>query len=203
MKPESKKDVKIPKQMNAHIRDMIDPIIVRRVTLAKVGVAVLAVLVVGAISWQLLFAPPTGEGLLAEVIEAAGGMQNWNKIEQGTYTRTKTIFDENGQPLEELPSIYSFMKGSEYRLLIQTTNELGPIEIGFDGNDYWAMQNGETVDPKQLARKQGYMCKSEKCTPLCSAEMSFYRFSIPFKMTDPGVIPKYVGGSSPNNSQAP
>ncbi|MFQ5651927.1 MAG: hypothetical protein ACE5IY_18485 [bacterium] len=200
MKPESNKEIKVPNQIKADIKDMIDPIVVRRRTMAKVGVLAAALLVAGFLSWQLFFAPPSGEELLAQVVAAAGGMENWNSIEQGTYTRVRTVFDENGQPIEELPAVYSFRKGSDYRLLIETTNEQGPIEIGFDGRDYWAVQNGEPVDPVQLARKQGYMCDSDQCTPLCSAEMSFYRFSIPFKMTDPGVIPKVIGAAVLNGS---
>ncbi|MFQ5707586.1 MAG: hypothetical protein ACE5HO_09075 [bacterium] len=194
-------DIKVPKRVAVHIRDLIDPIVVRRTTIAKLTVGAVAVLAVGVLAWRLFLAPPSGKELLAEVVAAAGGMENWNRIEVGTYTRVRTVFDEDGRPIRQEPSTYYFRKGSkEYGLVVETVTSEGPIKIGFDGKQYWATKNGLSVPPEPLARQQGYMCDSDKCTPLCAAEMSFYRFSMPFKLIDPGAIPKYIGADMLNGS---
>lgn len=187
-------DIKVPKQVASHIRDLVDPIVVRRTTLAKLGIAAVVLVVGGLLAWHFFFAPPSGEELLAQVVAAAGGMEQWNRIEEGTYTRIRTVFDEDGRPIRHVPSTYYFRKGSKgHNLVVETVTEEGPIKIGFDGQHYWAIKNGVPVSPEPLARQQGYMCDSERCTPLCAAEMAFYRFSMPFKLTDPGAVPKYIG----------
>ncbi len=192
-------EVKIPHSVNARIKDLVNPIVIRRTTLWKITIALLLIAIASLIIRHFFFAPPNGEELLAEVVEAAGGMEQWNRIHEGTYTRIRTVYDENGNIIKQQPTRYYFRKGSKgFGLVLETVTDEGLIKIGFDGNEYWAIKNGELVPPEPLARSLGYMCESDKCTPLCSAEMSFYRFSIPFKLTDPGAIPKYIGSKELN-----
>ena len=189
-----KERVKIPRKINAQIKDIDHPIVLHRSTLWQTGLIAGLVAIVTIILWATLFSPSSGEELLAEVVAAAGGLEIWNSVEEGSYSRIRTVYDENGSAIRTEPAKYYFRKGSKtYGLVIESFTDEGQVIIGTDGNSYWALKDGQTIEPRPIARHLGMMCDYSKCTPLCAAEMSFYRFSIPFKLTDPGAIPKYVG----------
>lgn len=189
-------EVKVPRPVKTQIKDILQPIVIRRSTLWRGGLIIAALMAVGVVLWATVFAPPSGEALLAEVVAAAGGMEAWNSLEEGVYTRVRTLYNEDGEVLRTEPVKYHFRKGAKgYGLMLESFTDAGHVIIGFDGKEYWAVQDGNIVDPRPVAQSLGMMCESDRCTPLCTAEMSFYRFSIPFKLTDPGANPEYIGST--------
>lgn len=184
---------KVPASVEWEIKDLIRPITLRRRTLWT-GAGILVGLVLTALgAWLLFFAPPSGKALLAQAVEAAGGMERWSAIDDGSFTRVHTIYDETGAVESRRTETFHFRTGSDWNLLIESTSELGHVLIGRDEDGYWATRDGETALPVVVARSLGMMCESEYCTPQCGAEMALFRFSLPFKLTDPGVRPTNAG----------
>ncbi len=197
-----KEKVKVPLKVNSDIKDMVEPIVVRRSLLRRAGMGLLAAVMIIGVAWYMFFLPPNGEDLLDDVIEVAGGLDNWNKIDEGKFTRTRYLFDEDGKVIDIQPANYFFTKGDkDFKIVIDTKTPNGEVVIGYDGEKYWATDGGQPADPPGVARPLGMMCESEHCTPTCAAEMAFYRFSMPFKLKDPGVIPRYTGTADLNGRE--
>lgn len=190
-------EVKVPRRINQEIKDLVHPIVLRRAMLWRIGLGVSVLIGVGLAAW-LAFFRPSGEALLAAAVEAAGGMESWNAIDDGTFTRVHTQYDEQGEPISTETETFYFKKVGDFRLVIESETDLGHVVIGRDDEGYWAMQDGESVNPVAVARQLGMMCDSEYCTPDCAAGMAFYRFSLPFKLTDPGVMPAHLGRTELN-----
>lgn len=192
-------EVKVPRRIQWEIRDLVHPIILRRVTLWRAGLVLLALVVGGFAAWFFFFRPPSGEALLADAVEAAGGMENWQAVEEGVFTRVHTHFDEAGEPVDSREEQFYFRKGEgDFNLVIEAQTEESHVLIGRDEEGYWATLDGEPVAPVSVAQNLGMMCEDEACTPLCGAEMAFYRFTMPFKLTDPGVSPRNAGTATLN-----
>lgn len=188
--------VKVPRHVDHEIKDLVHPIVLRRAVLWRTGLAVVALAVVGVAAWYAFLRPPTGEALLADAVEAAGGMAPWNAIDGGTFTRVHTVFDEDEQPARVITERHAFRHGEDGGIVMETTKGSDIARIGRSNDGYWATLNGEPVAPEPLARDMEMMCESDLCTPTCSMELAFYRFSMPFKLTDPGVIPTYGGSAT-------
>lgn len=186
--------VKVPLHVEHEIRDLVHPIVLRRAWLRRAALAVVALAVVGAGVW-FVQGPYAGQALLAEAVDAAGGMASWEAVEGGTFTRVHTVFDEDEQPVRVVTERHAFGLGDGGGIVMQTSAGDAVARIGRDGTGYWATLNGEPVDPEPLAHEMDMMCESDECTPTCSMELAFYRFSMPFKLTDPGVVPTH-GGSA-------
>ncbi len=194
-----KDEVKVPLLMDTEIKDLVDPIVVKRSMLLRVFAVLAVAAIISGTIWYFYFAPPTGAELLDDVVETAGGLDTWNQITDGKFTRTRYLFDEDGKVTSVHPAGYFFSKTSDgFKIVIHTETPDGNVEIGFNGKNYWASKDGQPADPPGVARPLGMMCDSDFCTPTCAAEMAFYRFSIPFKLKDPGVIPAYAGESRLN-----
>lgn len=191
-------EVNVPRRIDWEIKDLVHPITLRRITLWRAGLALGILVIAGLVTWAVFFRPPSGEALLADVVEAAGGQANWNAIEEGTFTRVHTLYDEDGTVSGTERETFYFDKEDEFRLVIESTTNEGHVVIGRDDDGYWATKDGVPGDPRRIARSLGMMCDSEQCSPICAAEMAFYRFSMPFKLTDPGVIPEYTGEATLN-----
>ena len=196
MNPDSLKnqDVKVPRRVEHEIRDLVDPIVVRRAWLWRAGLAVGVLLIVGVAVWFAVLRPPSGYALLDTAVDAAGGMEPWRDVSGGTYTRIHTVYDEDEQPVRSIVERHAF----DYlggKIVMETTKDGRVARIGRDGTGYWATLDGEEEDPEELAREMDLMCESDECTPTCSMELASYRFSMPFKLTDPGVIPTYGGAA--------
>lgn len=188
--------VKVPRRVGHEIKDLVDPIVLRRTMLWRVGLAVVALAVVGVIAWAAFLRPPTGEALLADAVEAAGGMAPWHAVDGGTFTRVHTVFDEDEQPVRVVTERHAFRYGDDGGIVMETSGGGDVARIGRSNSGYWATLNGELVAPGPLAQDMDMMCESDLCTPTCSMELAFYRFSMPFKLTDPGVVPTYGGSAT-------
>lgn len=190
-------EVNIPRHINQEIKDLVHPIVLRRAMLWRTALGAVVLIGIGLAAW-LAFFRPSGEVLLAATVEAAGGMESWNAIDDGSFTRVHTRYDEQGVPISTETETFYFKKVGDFRLVIESESDFGHVVIGRDDEGYWAMQDGESANPVAVARQLGMMCDSEYCTPDCAASMAFYRFSLPFKLTDPGVIPAHLGRSELN-----
>jgi len=161
-----KNALKVPRQVKADIKDLVDPIVIRRRVLWRAAIAV-AVLAAGVtVSWFTFFAPPSGEELLAQVVQVAGGMEAWNNIAEGSFMRTRTVFDENGKALRTEPAKFYFRKGAKgHGLVIDAVTEQGHVVIGNNGQNYWATKDGQPVAPKSIAQELGMMINARPLAP--------------------------------------
>jgi|AntRauTorckE6833_2_1112554.scaffolds.fasta_scaffold11211_3 hypothetical protein len=201
--PSDQPDEKVPLRIKLKIKDFADPITVSRFGIAKIagilfGVAVLAVLV-----WVQFFQPPTGDELVQDMVEAAGGAEAWNSIKSGSFKRTHNVYDETGALTSQTDETFYFTRvdGQEQLLVRHVTNEGDEVVIGRNDEGYWATVNGEATGAEEKARALGMMCEDEFCSPLCSSEMAFYRFSFPFKLNDPGVNTQMAGTTLLNGQE--
>jgi hypothetical protein len=186
---------RIPRLFNLEIKDLVHPITIRRLRLLQASVILALVIAGGVIAWQTLFRAPTGAEMLDKMVRAAGGMDAWNNIRHGHFTRTHTLFSESGEIIRTKAETFFFKKtNSGVRLMVRSVTENGEeVWVGKDEDGYWASRDKRAVDPILTARGLGMMCESEFCEPLCASSMAFYRFSMPFKLTDPGVRPQNGG----------
>ena len=181
--------VKLPWEAELEVQDLIKPITVRRIWLLQTVGLVLMVLAVGIFAWWLFVKPPSGKTLVKEMIVAAGGMQEWKNIQDGSFVRTHRMYDENGKIIKESEETFFFKNNPDGRqLLIKSiTNQKDEVYVGHDDGGYWALFNDVEVNPVTLAKEMEFMCDSEFCSPLCASEMALYRMSFPFKLADDGI----------------
>lgn len=185
----------IPLRIKLKVRDLADPITVSRFGMVKVAAAFFVVAILAVFVWMQFFQPPSGPQLVSQMVESAGGMEAWSNIESGSFKRTHNVYDENGELVNTTDETFYFKKvDGQLQLLVEHVRSNGDkVVIGKSDEGYWATVNGEETGAEEKARELGMMCESEFCSPLCSTEMAFYRFSFPFKLTDPGVNPKTAG----------
>lgn len=199
MKPELQDDdLRIPRRFEREVRDLVHPIILRRSLLWRAGMLLGALFGITLLAWILFFRPPTGKALVKDAVAAAGGMENWNTIDGGVFTRVHTRYDEAGEVRSEEVETFYFRKNGDFRLRVESRSAFGHVVIGRDDEGYWATKDGQPISPVIVAGNLGMMCHGDECTPDCAATMAFYRFSLPFKLTDPGVIPAYAGQAELN-----
>lgn len=206
MKPKSKPSIqsrtqqegkkqKAPWWAGLAVKDLVKPITLRRIWLLQAGIVAVILAAGGYFAWQNYFSPPNGEEMVAEMVAAAGGMEKWNNLREGQFQRTHNLYSQSGDLLETKRETFFFQKTSEgLKLQVKSmTNDGEEVWIGKDKDGYWASKDRKAVDPELTARGLGMMCDSKWCEPLCASSMAFYRFSMPFKLTDHGVIPQFVG----------
>lgn len=202
MQPDLKKEgkIKVPRHVEHEIKDLVDPIVLRRTLLWRAGLGLGVLITLGLVTWFAFFRAPTGDTLLADAVEAAGGMDNWNAIDGGSFTRLHIRYDETGTPIGEETERFYFQKNNDFKILVESDSDYGKVVIGKDDEGYWATKDGESVDPVVVAKRLRMMCDGDFCSPDCAASMAFYRFSMPFKLTDPGVLPAYAGKATLNGA---
>lgn len=186
---------KIPLRFKWKVKDLADPVTVSRFGMVKIAGLVLAAAIIGVVAWVQFFQPPTGDELVQDMIEAAGGAEAWNAIESGSFKRTHNVYDETGTLATKTEETFYFstVNGERQLLVERVTPEGDKVVIGKNDEGYWATVNGEATGAEEKARALGMMCEDEFCVPLCSTEMAMYRFSFPFKLNDPGVQSKMAG----------
>ena len=194
---------KVPLLFRWAVKDLTDPITIRRVQIAQS--MLLALVFIAASIWVYyeFVKGPTGVELRTTMIEAAGGTEAWDGIKQGAFTRTQRFYEENGIELRKKVETFFFQKTDQgTKLMIKATNKDGKeIWVGQDDQGFWASENTKSIDPLAAAKDEGMMCDSKFCDPMCAATMAFYRFSMPFKLNDPGVIPESNGLATLNQAE--
>lgn len=178
-----------PWYFKLHIQDLISPITVKRLQLVYGALLLFALVVSGYLIWENFLREPTGEEYVNEIVNAAGGMEAWNNLKQGEFTRTHNLYADDGDLLRTTRETFYFKKTDEgVKLQIKSIGDDGStVWVGQDSDGYWASRDDVAADPKNTAREEGMMCDSKFCAPLCASSMAFYRFSMPFKLKDPGI----------------
>ena len=177
------------------LKDTVSPIVIRRIQIVN-AIIIVTVLTVGAyLAWDNLFRTPSGEDLVDQMIVAAGGMDTWESVKHGKFTRTHRLFNDQGDQLSEQKQTFYFDKTNDnVKLMIDAQRQGQPmLTLGKDTDGFWAIENELFVDPVAKAEEEGMMCDSKWCTPDCTMNMAFFRFSMPFKLTDNGVLAKNIG----------
>ena len=190
-KTQQQKKEKAPWWAGMEVKDLINPINIRRIHLFYAGMALLILGGIAYYAYENFLRQPTGVELVNEMVEAAGGMEAWNNIQHGQFNRTQNLYSQSGELLQTKEEIFYFKKTNEgLKLQVKSTTSEGEVVwIGKDKEGHWASKNKEAVDPRLTAKGLGMMCDSKYCEPLCASSMAFYRFSMPFKLTDNGVLP--------------
>lgn len=195
--------VKLPWEAELEVKDLIKPIRLRRIRLVQTAAAILLVLAVIVTGWWLHTKQPTGEAIVQDMVDAAGGLEEWNSIKDGSFVRTHRRYDENGKILKQSEETFYFKNnpGGQQLLIKSVTNEGDKVLVGRDKTGFWASLNDAEVNPVTLAKDLEFMCDDDGCSPLCASEMALYRMSFPFKLTDPGVIPRNAGSTVLNGEK--
>lgn len=190
-KKDKHSDKKAPWWFGLQVQDLVKPITVKRMQLLYVGGLLLALGLAGYYAYDNYLREPTGEEFVKEIVDAAGGMDAWNELKFGEFTRTHNLYAENGELLRTMDETFYFKKtNSGVNLQIKSVGEDGSVVwVGKDAEGFWSTRDGNTTDPKTTAKEEGMMCDSKWCEPLCASSMAFYRFSMPFKLNDPGIQP--------------
>ena len=181
----------IPWYAGLEVKDLMNPITISRVRMVQFGVAFLMLATAGYYAWDNFLRQPTGFELVDNMVDAAGGMEAWNGIREGQFTRTQYLYGQNGEQLSEIAQTFYFRKDNgnvQLKVKSQTTDG-DVVQISKDDVGYWATKADLPADPKLTSGDLGMMCDSKWCNPDCAASMAFYRFSMPFKLTDAGVRP--------------
>lgn len=188
---QQEREQKTPWWVGLEVKDMMNPITIRRTHMLYAGVVLLVLAGIIYYAWDNYLRQPTGVELVHEMVEAAGGMDAWHNIRHGQFTRTHNLYSQSGALLETTQETFYFKKADEgLKLQVRSTSRDGEeVWVGKDKEGYWASKGKKAVDPILTARGQGMMCDSKFCEPLCASSMAFYRFSMPFKLTDDGVLP--------------
>lgn len=189
------KEGKYPFRFILEIKDVVKPIVIKRIQIIKTaGIAMVLVLAAGVI-WYNFLKAPSGDELVDQMVMAAGGMDIWTNVNHGKFQRTHRLYSETGEQLSERVETFYFEKINGRVELMVDANRQGqdPVTIGKDKEGFWALQNKVFVNATDKARELGMMCESQWCQPNCDMTMAFYRFSMPFKLKDPGVIAENGG----------
>lgn len=181
----------IPWYAGLEVKDLMSPITISRVRLMQYGVALLIVATTGYYAWDNFLRQPTGFELVDKMVDAAGGMEAWNNVKEGQFTRTQYLYGQNGEQLSEIAQTFYFRKDNgNVQLKVKSQTKDGDVvQISKDDTGYWATKADLPADPKLTSGDLGMMCDSKWCNPDCAASMAFYKFSMPFKLTDNGVRP--------------
>ena len=190
--------VKIPWLFGLEIKDLTNPITIRRIRILQAGVLAIALLYVGGYVWDNFLRAPTGVELVNEMVDAAGGMEAWGDIRSGQFTRTQNVYDRTGEKISEQIETFFFRKTDDgLKLMVKATDNDGKeVVISEDKEGFWATKEALPSDPKRTSRDLGMMCDSKYCQPSCASSMAFFRFSMPFKLKDYGVRPDVNNVSS-------
>ena len=86
-----------PWYASLEVKDLMNPITISRVKLVQLGVAALLLATVSYYAWDNFLRQPTGFELVDNMVDAAGGMDAWNTIKEGQFTRTQYLYAQNGE----------------------------------------------------------------------------------------------------------
>lgn len=177
------------------VKDLVKPITLRRIRLFQTAGILVLLLAAGVAGWWLFLRPDSGEKMVKDMIAAAGGMEAWRNVQDGSFVRTHRVYDENGKIIRQSAGRFFFQNTKDgHQLLIKSQTNTGqPVLVGHDKGGYWASLEEKEVNPVKIAEEMEFMCDDEGCSPLCAVEMALYRMSFPFKLADDGVIPRNAG----------
>ena len=100
------KKVSTPWWAGLEVKDLVNPINLRRIHLMYSGMVMLILAGIGYYTYENFLRQPTGIELVSEMVESAGGMEAWNNIRTGQFARTRHLYDEAGTSLSNKEEIY-------------------------------------------------------------------------------------------------
>ena len=183
-------DDKTPWWFGLLIKDLIRPISVKRIYIFYIALLFSFLLSGFYYTWENYLREPSGKEFIDRIVKAAGGMDAWNLIKQGSFSRIHNLYDQKGQIIKTNKETFYF-KDSEQGFKLQVKSigsDNSVVWLGKDNKGYWASRDNLIVDPEETAHEEGMMCDGKFCVPLCASTMAFFRFSMPFKLKDKGVI---------------
>jgi len=188
---DQKTNEKIPWLFGLEVKDLTNPITLRRIRLVQFGLLFGILAFAGYYVWENYLRAPSGLELVSEMVDAAGGTEAWNGIKSGQFTRTQNLYDQAGDKLSQQVETFYFRKTKEgLKLMVKATDKDGKeVIISEDKEGFWATTESLPTDPKRTSGDLGMMCDSKFCLPSCASKMAFFKFSMPFKLTDYGVRP--------------
>lgn len=124
---------------------------------------------------------PRARALVDGWVEALGGMETYHGFRSARFTLTTELYDPaTGRLRRARPRYVTLAKmgGDELARIERWTWSGDPFVVqGFDGEEAWAYVNGERAPSGHRDAEQAiYVCRDV-----------FYWFSLPYKLTDPGV----------------
>ncbi|MBI3077851.1 MAG: hypothetical protein HYY85_12850 [Deltaproteobacteria bacterium] len=120
------------------------------------------------------------DALANRMIEAAGGMAAWDRMQDVSFKLTVIPHNPQGEPAAAAVSVYWLKR--PYRGRMETLDENGHLVLGFDGEKAWGMRNGKPVTDATTLKRAQFL-------PL----NWWYWLGIPFKLKDPGVVLAHKG----------
>ncbi len=189
---------KVPFRFGLEIKDLTNPITIRRIRILQATLLIAALVLAGNYIWKNFLKAPGGPELVTEMVDAAGGMEAWNGITSGQFTRTQNVYDRSGKLLTNQIETFFFRKTDEgLKLMVKAIDDDGKeVIISEDKEGFWATKESLPADPKRTSGDLGMMCDSKYCKPSCASQMAFFRFSMPFKLMDDGVLPTVNNATS-------
>lgn len=127
----------------------------------------------------------TAEALIADWIEAVGGLETYHPFRSARYTLTTELYNPEKDRLRRTRPRYVTMARTEHGQLTRIERWEGDdfIEQGWDGQTQWATMNGEPLGPGD---------KDYDEVPYVSGDVHYW-IGLPFKLHDPGVNLHYRG----------
>ncbi len=127
-------DVRLPWKSELEVKDLIKPITIRRIKIFQAAGIFLLVLAAGFFVWWMFVKPSSGESIVKDMVVAAGGMDQWKDIRDGSFVRTHRLYDENGKIIKQSEETFFFKNNQDgHQLLIKSrTNEGDKVIVGHD-----------------------------------------------------------------------
>ena len=144
-------------------------------------VALFSILLAGASPASADADSDQARDLLEKAAEAHGGRDNWRERGLLAVHETQTRYEDGGTRVVELDHFME-TQGRAYRL--ERVSDGGRQVFGWDGHDFWATANGEAGDEELLGEARRTLSDA------------FFRFSLPFILTDAGLEPEYAGSDT-------
>jgi len=140
----------------------MNPITISRVRIAQLGLALLLVSITSYYVWEHFLRQPTGFELVDKMVDAAGGMEAWNNVKEGQFTRTQYLYDQSGAQISEIGQTFYFKKeNGQVQLKVKSQTKEGEVvQISKDGEGYWATKADLPADPRLTSGDLGMMCDS-------------------------------------------
>jgi hypothetical protein len=128
--------------------------------------------------------------LIRRSIESSGGWDKWQEKKTLTYNKIIQSFDSAGNKVREVTQLHQYRLNPSFQ---------ARISWEADGNEYVIINNGSEA-AKFINGKRSH-AQGDINQAWNSSFGSHYVMSMPFKLTDPGVILQYNGLDSLPNSK--
>ncbi|NJB84100.1 DUF6503 family protein [Wenyingzhuangia aestuarii] len=132
-----------------------------------------------------------GHELVSKMVEKVGSYNQLLTLKDVVYTLTYQTADVKTDIVTEKYLFDGQLSYGLYKQHQRTLADLeGPIEQGFDGQEFWLKQNGKILNNPNYLKKVAF-----------NRPTNFYWFTMFQKLLDPGVNYTFVGEQTINNTE--